>query len=317
VALATLAGAAVVVAVLALGGGDDDGGGSGADGFAQPKVAGAPIDVAAWPVAVSAGDGAIAVAARDGQVVQFIDEASGKVSGETSLPGPGQGVVVADGSAWATVPATDQVVKAPLHGGAGSAIGVGQGPIGITADGSTVWVADSESIALSKIDLSGDSVSAPITLEAASFPSEVATGGGSVWVVDRDNSILIRVDAGDTSNQEEFRLGSNPKGVVVADGSIWVANTDDHDVARLGMDGTRQDEIRVGGEPRLLAFGFGRVWVANGTGSVQAIDPADGNSVQSVDVPGSPEGVAIGSDQVWVTTGDGDQVVRIDPGAAN
>ena len=95
-----------------------------------------------------------------------------------------------------------------------------------------------------------------------------------------------------------------------------MANTSDHDVIRLGMDGTRQDQVDVGGEPRLLAYGFGRVWVANGDGSVQAIDPSD-NTFDSVKVPGSPEGVAVGSDQVWVTTGTGDQVVRIDPGAAN
>jgi len=310
--------AVAVVAVLALGGGGGEGdGGTASGGFAQPKLADAPpIDVAAWPVAVSAGDGIIAVAARDGQEVQFIDEGTGKVTGSTSLPGPGQSVVVADGSAWATVPATGQVVKAPLDGGAGSTIGVGEGPIGITADGSTVWVADSESIALSKIDLSNDAVSDPITLEAGSFPAEVATGGGDVWVVDRDNSVLIRVDTANTSTQDDFRLGDNPKGVVIADGSIWVANTSDHDVIRLGMDGTRQDQVDVGGEPRLLAYGFGRVWVANGDGSVQAIDPSD-NTFDSVKVPGSPEGVAVGSDQVWVTTGTGDQVVRIDPGAAN
>jgi serine/threonine-protein kinase len=310
--------AVAVVAVLALGGGGGEGdGGTASGGFAQPKLADAPpIDVAAWPVAVSAGDGIIALAARDGQEVQFIDEGTGKVTGSTSLPGPGQSVVVADGSAWATVPATGQVVKAPLDGGAGSTIGVGEGPIGITADGSTVWVADSESIALSKIDLSNDAVSDPITLEAGSFPAEVATGGGDVWVVDRDNSVLIRVDTANTSTQDDFRLGDNPKGVVIADGSIWVANTSDHDVIRLGMDGTRQDQVDVGGEPRLLAYGFGRVWVANGDGSVQAIDPSD-NTFDSVKVPGSPEGVAVGSDQVWVTTGTGDQVVRIDPGAAN
>ena len=310
--------AVAVVAVLALGGGGGEGdGGTASGGFAQPKLADAPpIDVAAWPVAVSAGDGIIAVAARDGQEVQFIDEGTGKVTGSTSLPGPGQSVVVADGSAWATVPATGQVVKAPLDGGAGSTIGVGEGPIGITADGSTVWVADSESIALSKIDLSNDAVSDPITLEAGSFPAEVATGGGDVWVVDRDNSVLIRVDTANTSTQDDFRLGDNPKGVVIADGSIWVANTSDNDVIRLGMDGTRQDQVDVGGEPRLLAYGFGRVWVANGDGSVQAIDPSD-NTFDSVKVPGSPEGVAVGSDQVWVTTGTGDQVVRIDPGAAN
>ena len=312
-ALATLAAAAAVVAVLVLSGGGGDEGGE-TNGFAEPKVAGNPIDVAGWPVGIAAGDGTIAVAAREGEAVQFIDESSGKVTGEIGLAGQGQSIVVADGFAWATVPAADEVVKAPLDGGTGSTIGVGQGPIGITSDGSSAWVADSEGIALTRIDLSDGTVSDPITLQAASFPAEVATGGGSVWVVDRDNAVLIRVDTGDTSIQENSPLGDNPKGVVVADGSVWVANTDDHNVVRFAMDGTKQDEIRVGGKPRLLAYGFERVWVANGNGSVQAIDPADG-TVQSVDVGGSPEGVAIGSDEVWVTTGDGDQVVRIDPGS--
>jgi len=314
-AAAAILAAIALAAVVALGGGDD--GETATGGFAKPKLAGAPIDVAGWPVAIAASDGTIAVAAREGEAVQFIDEDSAKVAGETKLPGPGQSVVISDGSAWATAPTADAVVKAPLDGGPTETIGVGQGPIGITADGEAVWTADSESVALSKIDPTSGAVADPIPLDAAAFPAEVATGGGSVWVVDRDNAILLRVDAGDTSLQQDFPLGSNPKGVVIGAGSVWVANTDDHNVVRLGMDGNEQDEIDVGGKPRLLAYGFGRVWVANGNGSVQAIDPADDNSVQSVEVPGSPEGVAVGSRQVWVTTGDGDQVVRIDPGAAS
>jgi len=313
IAAAAILAAVAVVAVVALGGGGD---GAAPGGFAKPQLAGAPIDVAGWPVAIAAADGTIAVAARQGEAVQFIDEGAAKVTGEAKLPGPGQGVALADGSAWATVPTANAVVRAPLDGGAAETITVGQGPLGITTDGDAVWTADSESVALSKIDPASGTAADPVALDAAAFPAEVATGGGSVWVVDRDNAVLIEVDAGDTSLQQDFPLGDNPKGVVIAAGSVWVANTDDHDVVRLGMDGSKQDEVEVGGEPRLLAYGFGRVWVANGNGSVQAIDPADGNSVQSVAVPGSPEGVAIGSDQVWVTTGAGDQVVRIDPGAS-
>jgi hypothetical protein len=306
------AAAIVVAAVLLLGGGGD----GETTSFAEPKVVGDPIRVSDWPVGIAASGGTVALAARKGKAVQFIDEGTGEVTGETSLPDEGQSVVIADGSAWATVPLADEVVKAPIGGGEGKEITVDGGPIGITADGSSVWTANPENISISRIDPSNDSVGDPIVIQAGAFPAELATGGDSVWVVDRDNGVLVKVDAGAPQEQSDSSLGDNPKGVVVAAGSVWAAVTNDGKVIQFDMDGNRIGQVDVGGKPRLLAYGFGRVWVANGNGSVQAIDPSDRNSVQSVEVPGSPEGVAAGSDRIWVTTGDDDHVVRIDPGAA-
>ncbi len=313
IAAALAAAAAIVVAaVLLLGGGGDE----GATTFAKPKVVGDPIPVAEWPVGIAAADGTVTLAARKGKAVQFIDEDTGEVTGETSLPDEGQSVVIADGSAWATVPLANKVVRAPLGGGAGKEIDVEGGPIGITADGSSIWTANPENVSISKIDPSSDSVGDPITIQAATFPSELTTGGDSVWVVDRDNGVLVKVNADAPQEQSDEPLGENPKGVVVAAGSVWVAVTNEHKVLQFDTDGNQVGQVDVDGEPRLLAYGFGRIWVANGNGSVQAIDPSDGNSVQSVEVQGHPEGVAAGSEQIWVTTGDDNHVVRIDPGAA-
>ncbi|HET6830832.1 MAG TPA: hypothetical protein VFH44_05715, partial [Solirubrobacterales bacterium] len=305
--------ALAVVAVLVLGGGGD--GGDGGGGFVPPAIAGQPINAAGFPVGVSVADGTVAVATREGERVALFDE-GGKPVGEIGLPGPGEGVTIAGGDAWATVPGSDLVVRSPLGGGGDVPIPVGDRPMGITSDGDTIWVVNADGRSLSAVDPASNSAAAPVALDDAAFPVDVAAGAGSLWVVDREAEILVEADPSDPAGQSTSSLGANPKGVVVGAGSVWVANTDSGNVVRLSTDGTEQNEIRVGGEPRLLAYGFGRVWVANGNGSVQAIDPAGDNAVQSVDVPGSPEGVAIGSDQVWVTTGDGDQLVRIDPGGA-
>ncbi|MEZ5154686.1 MAG: serine/threonine-protein kinase [Solirubrobacterales bacterium] len=301
---------AVVVAVLALGGGGKE----TATG-AKPKVAG-EIDVAGFPVGIDASGGTVAVAARDGQAVELIDEDTAKVTGTVDLPAAGQSVVIADDFAWATVPTANEVVKAPIGGGDGKEIPVEGGPIGITVDGGGLWTANPENLSISRIDPADDTAGDPVVIEAATFPSELTTGGDSVWVVDRGNGVLVKADAGNLREQSDSSAGDKPKGVVVGAGSVWVASTGDGTVRQFDMEGNPIAEVDVGGDPRLLAYGFGRVWVANGKGSVQAIDPDDGNSVESVDVPGKPEGVAIGTSEVWVTTGSGDQVVRIDPGAA-
>jgi serine/threonine protein kinase/sugar lactone lactonase YvrE len=310
--------AIAIVAVLVLGGGGDGDGGSGGGGFAQPELAGDPIDVAGMPVGIAAADGTVAVATRSGQRIDLLDEKTGKPSGSMSLPANGEDVATAAGSLWATVPDANAVVTAKLDGSDQQSIDVGAAAFGIAADGQDmVWAAEPDAQRVASIDTGDRSVST-IPIDGAKTPSEVASGDGVLWVVDRDGGEVFRVDPSDLGAAEGFGVGANPKGVVVSDdGSVWVANTDLGTVVRLNSDGTQEAKVDVGGQPRLLAYGFGRVWVADGDGAVEAIDPAD-NTFQTVDdVPGSPEGVAVGSDQVWVTTGTGDQVVRIDPGAGS
>ncbi|HEX2388994.1 MAG TPA: protein kinase [Solirubrobacterales bacterium] len=311
-AVALLA-AIAVVAVIALGGG----GGDDVTTYEQPQLAGEPIPLLGMPVGITAGEGTIAVATREGQAVALLDEETGKPTGDgVSLPANGEDVTFADGSLWATVPGADAVVAARMDGSERTVIDVGAGAIGIAPGDGMVWAAQPEARKLASIDTGDQSVSS-IPIEAASEPAEVAAGDDALWVVDRGDSQVFRVDPNDPSAAEPFAVGSNPKGVVVDDdGSVWVANTDAGTVVRLDASGDQQAQVDVGGQPRLMAAGFGRIWVADGDGAVEAINPDD-ESVQKVDVPGLPESVAIGSDQVWVTTGKGDSVVRIDPGAAS
>jgi sugar lactone lactonase YvrE len=306
--------AIVVVAVIALGGSGGDEATS--SGFAKPKLAGDPIDVEGMPVGIAAAKGTVAVATRSGQRVDLLDEKTGKPSGSVSLPANGEDVAIAAGELWATVPEANAVVSAKLDGGGQQSIDVGAAALGIAAEGnSMVWAAEPDQQRVASID-TGDRSVGTIPIEGSRTPSEVAAGDGVIWVVDRGGGQVFRVDPSDPSAAEGFGVGANPKGVVVSDdGSVWVANTDLGTVVRLNGDGEQQAKVDVGGEPRLLAYGFGRVWVADGDGAVEAIDPAD-NTFETVKVPGSPEGVAAGAEQVWVTTGTGEQVVRIDPGAA-
>ncbi len=95
-------------------------------GFAEPKVAGNPIDVAGWPVGIAAGDGHDRGRGAGGRAVQLIDEKTREARPARSGSPDRARIVVADGFAWATVPAADEVVKAPLDGSTGSTIDVGQ-----------------------------------------------------------------------------------------------------------------------------------------------------------------------------------------------
>jgi serine/threonine-protein kinase len=308
-AAVALVAAVVAVAVIALGGGGGD-----VTTYEQPILAG-ELPLLGMPVGITAGEGTIAVATREGRTVALLDEKTGKPTGDAvSLPANGEDVTFADGSLWATVPDADAVVTAKMDGSERTAIDVGAGAIGIASGDGMVWAAEPEARKLASIDTGDQSVSS-IPIEAASEPAEVAAGDDVLWVVDRGDGQVFRVDPNNPSAAQGFAVGSNPKGVVVGDdGSVWVANTDAGTVVRLDASGDQQAQVDVGGQPRLMAAGFGRIWVADGDGAVEAINPAD-ESFQKVDVDGSPEGVAIGSDQVWVTTGSGDSVVRIDPGS--
>jgi serine/threonine-protein kinase len=308
-AAVALVAAVVAVAVIALGGGGGD-----VTTYEQPILAG-ELPLLGMPVGITAGEGTIAVATREGRTVALLDEKTGKPTGDAvSLPANGEDVTFADGSLWATVPGADAVVTAKMDGSERTAIDVGAGAIGIASGDGMVWAAEPEARKLASIDTGDQSVSS-IPIEAASEPAEVAAGDDVLWVVDRGDGQVFRVDPNNPSAAQGFAVGSNPKGVVVGDdGSVWVANTDAGTVVRLDASGDQQAQVDVGGQPRLMAAGFGRIWVADGDGAVEAINPAD-ESFQKVDVDGSPEGVAIGSDQVWVTTGSGDSVVRIDPGS--
>jgi serine/threonine-protein kinase len=308
-AAVALVAAVVAVAVIAVGGGGGD-----VTTYEQPILAG-ELPLLGMPVGITAGEGTIAVATREGRTVALLDEKTGKPTGDAvSLPANGEDVTFADGSLWATVPGADAVVTAKMDGSERTAIDVGAGAIGIASGDGMVWAAEPEARKLASIDTGDQSVSS-IPIEAASEPAEVAAGDDVLWVVDRGDGQVFRVDPNNPSAAQGFAVGSNPKGVVVGDdGSVWVANTDAGTVVRLDASGDQQAQVDVGGQPRLMAAGFGRIWVADGDGAVEAINPAD-ESFQKVDVDGSPEGVAIGSDQVWVTTGSGDSVVRIDPGS--
>jgi serine/threonine protein kinase len=312
----------VVVAIVAAGvvafdgGGDSAGNSEGPIVYADPTVDG-QLTIGAMPVGVAAGNGKVAVATRAGRQIGFVDEKTGKADGTVvNLPGEGEDVAIADGSAWVTVPDASKVVRAPLNGDAPTEISVDSGPFGITSDGSSIWVAEPEAREVSSIDPATNEVSTSIPIDASDTPAQIAFGEGRLWVVDRDGAQVFFFDPSDPTAQQSVTVGENPKGVVVADGSVWVANTIGQSVTQLSPDGDELDEIPVGGEPRGLAYGFGRIWIANGNGKLQAINPSDGNSLQSVRIPGSessPEEVAIGSDHVWVTTGTGGSLAAIKP----
>ena len=269
------------------------------------------------PVGITAGEGTIAVATREGQTVALLDEETGKPTGDAvSLPANGEDVTFADGS--------------PVGDGAGCRRGGRSADGRQRADGDRRRCRRHRHRARRRDGLGGAAGSSKARLDrhrrsvgqldsdrGGLEPAEVAAGDDALWV---STAATVRCSGSTPTilvRGEPFAVGSNPKGVVVDDGSVWVANTDAGTVVRLDAcrrpagPGRRRRPAAADG--RRVRADLGGRWGWCGRGDRTRPTRAS----RRIEVHGSPEGVAIGSDQVWVTTGSGDSVVRIDPGAAN
>jgi DNA-binding beta-propeller fold protein YncE/predicted Ser/Thr protein kinase len=116
---------------------------------------------------------------------------------------------------------------------AGEPIRVGGGPAGITVAGGFVWVANSRSGTVSKVDpvtrqLLGD----PIELDG--HPGGIDGGTSTVWVADREDGAVSRIGLGSGQKDgDPLEVGPEPGAVAVGGDAVWVANNGDGTVTRI------------------------------------------------------------------------------------
>jgi class 3 adenylate cyclase/streptogramin lyase len=218
------------------------------------------------------------------------------------------------------VPGTNQVAEFAVEGQSFvTAIDVGEGPVGVVDTGTSVWVINSRSQTLTRID---KATMKPQSYGVGGTPAGIAYAGGSVWVTagfgTRSGApgSLLRFDAADGTQMPSITLSdSDGWAGIAADGqTIWVTNERTNKLVKVdAQSGTVGDPIDVGGEPKSVAIGAGSVWVANSLDhTVSRVDQKTGKVSPPISVDGA-DVITADDTSVWVAGTASNKVMHIDP----
>lgn len=133
------------------------------------------------PTAIAVDDDRLWVGDGLNPVLYEIDVQAGEVTATVGLRAVAAAIAVdADSTVWTTSYDADLVSVVDPNTLQATTIGVGRGPMGLAIGAPWVWVADSGSGSVSRIDMASERVVA--TIPIGPMPEGVALGGGSVWV---------------------------------------------------------------------------------------------------------------------------------------
>ena len=193
--------------------------------------------------------------------------------------------------------------RAP-HVLAGAAIGFrgpfalnpGTAPIGLAADGASVWVAEPERSRVVRVGPDGSGASFAI----AGHPDHVAVDPlGHVWLAPTGLSQVTMLDPA-TERQTPVGVGSAPRAIAVSADAAWVADTGQGAVTRIDLHSLATQTIPMPSSPVAIGSAYARVWVAGSDGSLTVLDESgQRDDTTGPAVPPTVVGIAH-SDGVWL-----------------
>jgi YVTN family beta-propeller protein len=221
------------------------------------------------------------------------------------------------GQAQVVVPANSVAAIDP-DGSVTTTLAVGTRPVAAVVAADSLWVANLDDRAVTRIDLSSRRILQSIPVGGA--PTALAATPGAVWVSDTTGQIS-RIDpeydrpvpTGQLPASSLLPLGS-AWSMLPATRSIWIVDPDGY-VAQFdpGTGRPTRAEVDVGNEPSAVAAGAGSLWVTNSAdGTVTRIDPAT-LVATTIPVGHGPDAVAVNAAGVWVANAGDDTLVRINP----
>jgi virginiamycin B lyase len=191
---------------------------------------------------------------------------------------------------------------------------------GIAVGEGAVWLPDTGSSTIYKIDPHTNQVLMKIPTDIFGSRGSIGVGEGAVWVItfaDHDKT-LTRYDAASGTEEARIALPAASKGVLVDYGSVWVTAASRGELYRIDPK-TNQvaATIALHDTSHLLASGYGSIWIPFGTsGIVQRIDGQTGELLATIGTGAvdmeSDGDIATGGGFVW-TINRGSTVARIDP----
>jgi DNA-binding beta-propeller fold protein YncE len=193
------------------------------------------IAIRGRPGPVAYGGHRVWVADEDGAGVTAVNAEGGNVFKRGIDPHAAPlRLAVGAGGLWVSSATTASVRRVDLGSArAGSPIPVGRGPAGVTVAHGFVWVANSRSGTVSKVDPTlGSVVGEPV--EVGGRPGGVDAGPTLLWVASAAEDAVTRIDL--ASGEREgapIEVGPEPGAVAVGGEAVWVANNGDGTVTRI------------------------------------------------------------------------------------
>jgi DNA-binding beta-propeller fold protein YncE/tRNA A-37 threonylcarbamoyl transferase component Bud32 len=193
------------------------------------------IDVGGRPGPIALGGGRVWVADESGRGVSAVNSEGGRVL-QRGLPPQTTNLRLAFGAhgLWVSIAGTGSVRRVdPADFTTGDPIRVGRGPAGLTVAAGLVWVANSRSGTVSKVDpairqLLGDPI------EVGGHPGGIDAGTSAVWVANADDDTVTKIDLASGQPQgDPIEVGPEPGAVAVGGEAVWVANNGDGTVTRI------------------------------------------------------------------------------------
>jgi virginiamycin B lyase len=243
-----------------------------------------------------------------------------KLEVQAEIPHGGDFIAFGFGSLWMmgdrgmlrVNPTDNSVTEIKVAGAVGSyrGIAVGEGAI---------WIPDTRSKTIYKLDPITNSVVRQLKVDFYSSEGSIGVGEGAVWIVsEKSQTVLTRFNSETAASEANIPLEQGSIAALVDFGSVWVTNYEKDELYRIdpetnGVVSTTPLHDR----PRFLASGEGAIWVLNqGDGTVQRIDGKTGAVVATIEtVTGYRAGgdIVVGGGYVWVNLKANLPVIQIDP----
>jgi DNA-binding beta-propeller fold protein YncE len=193
------------------------------------------IDVGGEPGPVAYGGHRVWVADDNGAGITAVNAKSGGVFRRRVAPHAAPlRLSVGAGGLWVSSATTASIRRIDLGSAAPTApIPVGRGPAGLTVAHGYVWVANSRSGTVSKVDptlraVVGDPV------EVGGRPGGIDAGPTLLWVASAADDTVTRIDLDSGEPEgEPIAVGPEPGAVAVGGEAVWVANNGDGTVTRI------------------------------------------------------------------------------------
>ena len=192
------------------------------------------IEVGGKPGAVAYGGNRVWVADENGAGVTAVNAQGGKVF--RARIGPARGTAATGGrrrrSLGLQCQRRHRQPDRPRQRQPSAPIQAGRGPAGITVARGFVWVADSRSGTVAKIDPAIRSV--VDTIEVGGNPGGIDAGSDILWVASAADDEVTRINLGSGETEgSPIAVGPEPGAIGVGLDSVWVANNGDGTVTRI------------------------------------------------------------------------------------
>jgi YVTN family beta-propeller protein len=269
-------------------------------------VGGTPYSCAAdgeniW---VATSDSVVQVLASSGII---LSKHSGGVTNSTA-------VRVAAGKVWITGENSpgDLYVIDPPGGGLSAFVGyLGNSPVGLAFDGTSMWTANfgpPGSVSIVTPTSTPFTISVQEVTTGFNAPYGALYDGSHIWITDNGANTLLKLDSAGNIIQT-VSVGSQPQFPVFDGINIWVPNEGDNSITVVQAS-SGNVVATIGGlnNPFSLTFDGERILATNvGTTSVSVFKAADLSLVATVSTgaAGTPYGACSDGINFWVTTAPG------------